>query len=269
MSADTPVGAIGKMKPLSIVVLTYPCETAELLLTQLRRRGFTVNAVILQKDRNLRRLWRLVRMMGFRRACHLVLDRLEAILLPWRAAPWRRDSLYAACAERVVVVSHLNHPSCRAALDELRPDVAIIGGAGILHPEVFRVPRFGTLNVHPGVLPRYRGCSPICWAVEEGGDTGVTVHVVDSGIDTGPILAQRVIRVRPGETLPLFERRLFAEGFELVTDVLDSLARGLPFAAVEQSREGSRYYRMAPPSVCRRAEQKLAELAKAAADDDR
>jgi hypothetical protein len=269
MSGNPVAVAPEGTRPLELVVVTYPCETAARLLKQLRLEGFRVRAVVLERKNSIAGLCRVWRVVGTRRTLCLLRGRLKGRLGLTGVEQWRTSSFYVDLADEVIVVPDLNGRASRDALRRLSPDVAVIGGAGILRPGVFDIPRFGTLNVHPGLLPRYRGCSTVCWALAEGGDTGVTVHLVDSRIDTGPIVAQRVVRVLPGETLPVFARRLFAEGIELVTQALGSLARGEPFTAVEQSREGSRYYRMAPPAVRHFAEQKLAELAKTASGNDR
>ena len=256
-------------KQLELVMLTYPSETAARLLKRLRLEGFSVRAVVLERKNTIAGLYRVWRGIGTRRTVCLLRGRLNACLGLTAEEPWRATSFYEDLADEVVVVADLNGRASREAMSRLSPDVAVIGSAGILRPGVFDIPRFGTLNVHPGLLPRYRGCSTVCWALAEDGDTGVTVHIVDSGIDTGPIVAQRVVRVLPGETLPVFTRRLYAEGTELVTDALNSLAQGEPFTPAKQTSEGSRYYRMAPPAVRHRAEQKLAELAKTESGKDR
>jgi methionyl-tRNA formyltransferase len=79
------------------------------------------------------------------------------------------------------------------ALAGYRPDLLVIYGFNwILPPAVFGLPRFGAINIHTSLLPRYRGPAPVLWAIRHGDpDIGVTVHRIDEGIDTGPILAQR------------------------------------------------------------------------------
>ncbi|QSB13104.1 hypothetical protein JQS43_15815 [Natronosporangium hydrolyticum] len=74
-----------------------------------------------------------------------------------------------------------------------RPDLLVLYGFNwILPREVYQLPTFGTVNIHPSLLPRYRGPAPVHWAIRNGDpETGVTVHRVDDGVDTGPILAQR------------------------------------------------------------------------------
>lgn len=247
---------------LSIVVLTYPCETAALLLARLWSEGFAVTGIVLQRGNPARRLHQLVGAVGIRNALGLAWRRLRAALLPRSAEPWRSDSFYAAHAGRVVVVPRLNHPSSREALLALRPDIAVIGGAGILNPGIFTVPRMGTLNLHPGMLPRYRGLSSLCWAVLEGGEAGATLHFLDEGIDTGPVVARRLVAVCPGDTLEDLRRRVVDAGLELLIDALDVMSRGEVPATTRQPREEGRYYRMASASVRRRAEARLAALAK-------
>jgi methionyl-tRNA formyltransferase len=93
-------------------------------------------------------------------------------------------------------------------------------------PRWLRVlPRFGALNVHPSLLPALRGPEPEFWALRLGlRETGVTVHLMDEGLDTGPILAQRP--VLPEMTLPALEQTLATVGGELARDAVHALAAG-------------------------------------------
>lgn len=73
-------------------------------------------------------------------------------------------------------------------------DYAINGGVGaILRAPVLSQPRIGFLNAHPGLLPEYRGVDPVCWSLHRGDPQGATVHFMDEGIDTGPILLRRAM----------------------------------------------------------------------------
>ncbi|NNJ59544.1 MAG: methionyl-tRNA formyltransferase [Dactylosporangium sp.] len=79
------------------------------------------------------------------------------------------------------------------AMTGYRPDLLIVYGFNWILPEsVLAIPRLGALNVHSSLLPRYRGPAPVLWAIRNGdAAVGVTVHRMDAGVDTGPILAQR------------------------------------------------------------------------------
>lgn len=85
---------------------------------------------------------------------------------------------------------------------ERSPDVAVVLAYGrILPPGVLTAPRRGCLNLHASLLPRYRGAAPIQWAIIEGEtETGVSLMQMDEGLDTGPVLAQRRLDIRPDET---------------------------------------------------------------------
>lgn len=114
------------------------------------------------------------------------------------------------------------------AFRELAPDLAVVVAYGkLIAPRLLRVPRWGFVNVHPSLLPRHRGPSPIAWTIASG-DTraGVTTMLLDEGMDTGPLLLQRSVALEPRESAGQLERRLAQEGATLLVDTLDRLAAG-------------------------------------------
>jgi hypothetical protein len=90
------------------------------------------------------------------------------------------------------------------ALAGYRSDLMVVFGFNWrLPPEVLALPRLGVLNVHPSALPRYRGPAPLLWAIRNGDPTfGMTIHRMDDGLDTGPILAQRDDVPLPDDATP-------------------------------------------------------------------
>jgi methionyl-tRNA formyltransferase len=126
------------------------------------------------------------------------------------------------------------------ALAGYRPDLLVIYGfSWVLPAAVFRLPRFGTINVHRSLLPRYRGAAPVPWAIRNGDpDIGVTVHRVDEGTDTGPILAQRGgVPLDEDVTRASLAARLAPVIRELLTAALARVADGDP--GQPQSSEGA------------------------------
>ena len=100
--------------------------------------------------------------------------------------------------------------------------------------EVRGLPRLGCLNVHPSLLPVGRGPEPIFWTLRRGERrTGATVHLMDAGFDTGPVVAQAAIAVPAGVRAPALERRLMELGGRLLVATLPRLAAG-EIAAVAQ-----------------------------------
>lgn len=116
----------------------------------------------------------------------------------------------------------------RRHLTGLAPDVIIVVAYGLLLPsEVLETPPLHCLNVHPSLLPRHRGPSPVATAILDGDvDTGVTVMRLDEGMDTGPIVAQRKTVINPEETGERLTSRLFEMGSKLLVDTLPPWARG-------------------------------------------
>src|SRR5262249_38297614 len=97
----------------------------------------------------------------------------------------------------------------------------------ILPPEVLRLPHCGCLNVHASLLPRHRGAAPINAAILAGDEeTGVTIMLMDEGLDTGPMLARRAIRVGPEETAGELFDRLARPGAELLAETRPRWLRG-------------------------------------------
>ncbi len=110
----------------------------------------------------------------------------------------------------------------------LSPDVVVVAAYGrILPSAILDVPPLGLLNIHPSLLPRYRGPSPVSSAILNGDElSGVTIMKLDEGMDTGPIVAQRETQIRPHENAESLTTRLFAMGAELVVEVLPRWQRG-------------------------------------------
>lgn len=112
----------------------------------------------------------------------------------------------------------------------LAPDVIVVAAFGMILPqEVLNIPQYGCLNVHASLLPKYRGASPIAGALLNGeSETGVTIMLMDAGLDTGPILARQALAIEPGENAGELTMRLAVLGATLLANTLPLwLARGI------------------------------------------
>lgn len=107
-------------------------------------------------------------------------------------------------------------------------DVFVVAAYGqILPPEVLSMPKYGCLNVHASLLPRYRGASPISQAILDGeAVTGVTVMYMDEGIDTGDIVLERELAIAPDDTTGTLTQKLAALGGDAVCEALDLIYKG-------------------------------------------
>lgn len=113
-------------------------------------------------------------------------------------------------------------------MEGLSPEVVVVAAYGRIIPEaMLRLPSKGMVNVHPSLLPRYRGPSPVATAILEGASvTGVTIMLLDAGMDSGPIFAQREATVQSGERAGQLTERLFRVGAELLLEVLPAIGSG-------------------------------------------
>lgn len=128
----------------------------------------------------------------------------------------------------VLQPSTLKNADQRAELAALEPDLLITAAYGLLLPrEVLDLPRHGCWNLHASLLPRWRGASPINQAILAGDTrTGVSLMLMDEGLDTGPVLMERATAIAPEETAGQLHDRLAPMAAELMIEALDRLAAG-------------------------------------------
>jgi methionyl-tRNA formyltransferase len=116
----------------------------------------------------------------------------------------------------------------RAQLTALKPDAIIVVGYGRIIPQwMLDLPRYGNINLHASLLPKYRGAAPIQWAIANGETvTGNTTMRIDAGLDTGDILQQQELPIAPDDTAETLAPRLAAIGAHLMVDTLRALQAG-------------------------------------------
>jgi methionyl-tRNA formyltransferase len=128
----------------------------------------------------------------------------------------------------VLEVDGVRSGAGRDAIRRLRPDVIVVVAYGeLLTREVLAVPRLGTVNLHLSLLPRWRGAAPVQRAILEGDrTTGVSVMLLDEGMDTGPVLSTLEEPIDPDDDGASLGRRLATRGAPLVVDQLRALDAG-------------------------------------------
>ncbi len=138
----------------------------------------------------------------------------------------------------VVTCSDQNSPRAVAQLEQWSADLAIFTGGNILRDQMLKVPRLGVLNSHLALLPEIRGMSSPEWSLLCGVPLGVTIHYMDSGIDTGPILLRREFAGADGcDSLADLRNRMIAEGIELIAEAVAGLDRGAISPVPQADRE--------------------------------
>ena len=130
----------------------------------------------------------------------------------------------------------------RAELVAWRPDVLVVVAYGLILPSTaLSIPRLGCINIHASLLPRWRGAAPIQRAILAGDvSTGVTIMLMDAGLDTGPMLLRREVRIAAEETGGSLHDRLAALGGSTLIEALEGHAAGT-LRAIPQPAEGVTY----------------------------
>jgi peptidoglycan/xylan/chitin deacetylase (PgdA/CDA1 family) len=209
--------------------------------------------------RTARNQLRLLRRDGWRHAADmlgLVRERLQSRRVgPAPAgAPGGDDTEEAVRARphvRVLEVADLHAPEAIAAVRAFGPDLGLSIAAPILKRALFGLPRLGTINVHKGKVPEFRGMPPGFWELYHGAsEVGCTIHLVDDKLDTGPVLEQEVFPIEPYATPAALLVRLDEVGRRLMARATRDLLAGTAHP-VPQPRGGTTYRR---PTAAQRDE---------------
>lgn len=198
------------------------CGTPQFAVPTLERlveSGFSVRLVVTQPDRPKGR-------------------GLELVPSPVKQAAFRLD-LPVYQPEKIKTNEEL-----KAKLEQIAPDAIIVVGYGrIIPPWMLHLPKYGNINLHASLLPKYRGAAPIQWAIANGeGITGVTTMRIDEGLDTGDILLQQEMSISAENTAETLSPRLAAIGADLMIETL----RGLEAGSVRPQRQDNARATLAP-----------------------
>ena len=123
----------------------------------------------------------------------------------------------------------LKHPDAAAWIRELKPDLLVLAFVTQFVPlEMIKSASHGGINYHPSLLPKYRGGSAINWAVISGErETGVTIHQIDEGVDTGPVILQEKVDISPDDTVKsLYFEKLYPLGIQLIARAVALIREG-------------------------------------------
>ncbi len=132
-------------------------------------------------------------------------------------------------------------PETIERIAQLEPACIVVVAYGqLLTGKILELPTLGAVNVHASLLPKYRGPAPIHWALIQGESvTGITTILMDAGMDTGDILLQREVTIRPDETAGSLHDHLAETGASLLVETLDLLKRDALRATVQDESEAT------------------------------
>ncbi len=134
-----------------------------------------------------------------------------------------------------------NNAEFRAQLEALKPEAIVVVAYGRIIPSwMIELPRFGNINLHASLLPKYRGAAPIQWAIANGESvTGATTMQIDAGLDTGAMLLRREEPIAPTDTAITLSERLAEIGAPLMLETLRGLEAGTIHPQVQDNAQAT------------------------------
>lgn len=254
MNVMTEKGSDNKFR---VILLTH--GGAELVLARLLDlEGVEVAGVFVETETTPRRglrekLRRSVRYDGWA----ATVSKLAGQLLGRRADAdvfeSGRDELREMCDARGVpihFVANYHTEEVAGLLRSTQADLGVIYGTNIIRESVFRLPRLGSINLHQGLAPFYRGGPPVFWELYNGEpEVGLTVHFVEAKVDTGAVLLQETVPLAYDDAhgddfeafIEEYTTRLRARSAELVARAVELVAEGTYDARPQDTSQGKRY----------------------------
>ena len=133
-----------------------------------------------------------------------------------------------------------------AQLKELQADLFVVVAFRMLPKEVWKMPAFGTINLHASLLPNYRGAAPINWAIINGDEeTGVTTFFIDEAIDSGKIIAQEKVKISSNTNAGALHDELMSVGAELTLKTIAAISQQTHIV-IDQDKFDGKDFKMAP-----------------------
>lgn len=151
----------------------------------------------------------------------------------------------------ILICNRINSVSMIEKIHSISPDLIVVAGfRKILSPEIIQIPRLGCVNVHASLLPKYRGPNPCYWVLKKGEkETGVSLHFIDEGIDTGDIIGQETIPIDPGDNSKSLRIKTAQSGARLLKWMFTVLEAGGTLPRCAQDDSQSTYYSVDGKSV--------------------
>lgn len=219
-----------------IVMLAGPGESTDILFHALDAE-FGVHRIIVETSVSQKQLLkRRAEKLGWRTVLGQIAFKLLVAGPLGRAAQPRLQALKQAHGlndqplppDRTIRVTSVNDPACIAALQSLNPDVVVVNGTRIIAKRVLTSVPCPFINTHAGITPLYRGVHGGYWALANGdaAHCGVSVHLVDAGIDTGGIIAQALIQPGSEDNFATYPLHQLIAGLPLLKDAVRAALAG-------------------------------------------
>lgn len=218
--------------------------------------GIFLLKIVKLGNKGIERVFERIKKYGFRHIFTRIRQRFNLQFKYWILFILRKMKLVRSnnyhCVEELLLGYPLNSfmiedVNCQASvniLKQLRPDIIFICTfSQIVRNDVLKIPRYGCINIHAGLLPKYRGPASNFWVLFNGEQkTGITFHYVTEGIDDGDIILQRELRILPDDTENTLDIRLAKLGSESIREVIKQIENGTVKSRPQSEQEASYFH---------------------------
>lgn len=220
-----------------IVILAVSCNTTDMIYNALKDGFFIKNVIIENKIPASHIIRKRIKSLGFMKVIGQIL--FKVLLIPIlillsqkRIAEIKKIydlKINPIPNNKIIKVQSVNDKRSILILEDLKPDVIVVNGTRIISEEVLSAITIPFLNIHTGITPLYRGVHGGYWALVQNNKNacGITIHLIDKGIDTGGILGQELISVNQKDNFLTYPYLQYGEGIPLLKKVLKQILVGV------------------------------------------
>ena len=247
---------------MKTVILTNGSKHGHEIIRQLKKEGISIECIIIEK--------KMVR----KKEINLLKTKLGKAsffipIIPFKNLIYRvfRKFKYGDLTIKmlkkyskiVYKVSNLNGKESETLLSSIKPDLIVLGGSRIIKENILDIPKIGTLNAHPGILPYYRGLDVIKWALYNGDKPGVTIHFVNSGIDTGEICTYKELELTDNISINAIKEQAIKVSAQLISKTILQIDETGKINTSSNQADKGKYYAKMPIEIHNKLMKKLSE----------
>lgn len=237
---------------MKIVLLCSPCFSTTVIYNAVNSR-YPVDRVITETPmRGMALARRRMKKLGWFRVGGQVLFSVGLVPFIRRAAAARMKAILAHYrfdetpipGDKITALDSVNDEACIRLLQEIKPDLVLVNGTRIISRKILESTDAVFINMHTGITPKYRGVHGGYWAMVNGDPSlcGVTIHLVDKGIDTGGILYQGLIPVTAADNYYTYPYLQFGEGIPLLLQAVEDLLQNRMQVRESLTRDSALWY---------------------------
>ena len=220
------------MKTPKIIFLASPCDFTNMIYHQISEHS-DIHSVIMEQPVSKKTfVKRRIKKLGYFQVFGQLLFQLGIVPILRILSKSRIEEILSETQNskeeipkaKIVEVNSVNSKETRQLLEELAPDLILVNGTRIISEKTLRASDAPFVNLHVGITPLYRGVHGGYWALAKGNITscGVTIHLIDKGIDTGGIIAQSLIKPTQRDNFVTYPYLQVAEGIQLLKKIIQS-----------------------------------------------